>query len=85
MISKKERDEMIVAAAKAVCANAGGNYSEDSFHYLEDVEVALAHIEPVLRKEITAEAASLQVEMDRLLEENERLISRIEDIEWMMS
>jgi hypothetical protein len=81
MITKKQREEMIQEAAKAICANACGNWAEDEIHYIEDAIEALKVFEPVLLAEVQAEFNRLSEEHDRLIDENEYLESRVAELE----
>lgn len=82
MISKKQREEMLEEAAKAMCENNGETfqgYIAEAF--VQDAQSCLKVFEPFLLAEVQAEFNRLSSEMDRLVDENEYLTSRVDDLE----
>ncbi len=82
MISKKQREEMLEEAAKAMCENNGETfqgYIAEAF--LQDAQSCLKVFEPILLAEVQAEFNRLSEEHDRLIDENEHLTGRVEELE----
>lgn len=80
-MNKKQREELIEEAAKAICECANGVWEMDRPIYIEDAEVAFKVFQPALMFEVQAEYNRLSEEMDRLVDENEFLESRVEELE----
>jgi hypothetical protein len=82
MISQKQRSEMIEQAGEVMAMNNGEEFEGFMAEaFMEDAKSCLTIFEPVFMIEVQTLHAKLTEEMDRLIEENERLADRVSYLE----